>query len=193
MTTAVKELTPVEKTAQALAAARQKRETVRAKQAENDLALFDLELTEREAKAAHSAALVSEGDTVASRQHLDAARAAIEDAEITKEALVTAVSEAGGAYNVAQQAHATAVVAEQSRIVKNTAPSFQKALASVMALGGVFTEAGAKMVGAAESVNDSNAQRYSLTAFVHDAITAAAKGDAIDIPLALAAKIPEAL
>src|SRR2546430_1779631 len=101
MTAAAKEPTAVELTAAALAKARERREAVKQKQADNELRLFDLGLKKQSASDAHAVALLADGDTKASRKQLDATATAIEDAELLKSSLVTAASEAGGQYNLA--------------------------------------------------------------------------------------------
>jgi hypothetical protein len=188
------ELTDVETTAAALAKARERREAVKAKQAANTLALFDLGLKKQAASDAHAVALIADSaEAGRSRKQLEQARAAVEDAELLQKALVAAVSEVGGEYNLALRANASAVIAEQSQALKAAGTRFGQALSDLLTSRAAIIVAGQRMASAAESVQDSNPGRYKTEHLVTSAIVAASRGEITDLPTNLAAQIPETL
>jgi len=190
------EPTPVEQAAAALAQAHEQREALRAKKAQNDLVLFDLGRQKQAAETAHGAALLADdGDTVASRDALASVRSALDDAEILKGNLVAAISEAGGAYNLALRAHADAVFAEQGAVIRDAADKLDAALLDVLEHRAMIAAAGFQMEAAAKSVSDSNPSRFAKARdLVSDTIRRVADGK-LDVPFSLLiiSEIPEAL
>ncbi len=175
-------------------AARAALEAVKAKQLAIDNELFALGRDEQRRQDAHGAAIALGKDTDASRAALDSVRSSIEDRKLAKRYLVTAISEAGAAYNDAVREAADATMAEQGAELKHAADQFDAALADVLKYRVAIIEAGRRMSAAAQSIGDSNPSRFLTELLVTETIRQVADGAlAVPFSLLVASRIPEVL